>query len=80
MKCKVAQAGGKALMSDPNKELGKWILRDVLNIPEYTLVTIEMLRELGIDSVKLTKKTDDYYILDFLETGSFREFEENNKA
>lgn len=79
MNCKVAQAGGKALMSDPNKALGEWILRDVLNIPEYTLVTMRMLEEIGIDSVKLTKKDDNYYLLDFVEAGSYEEFEENNK-
>lgn len=79
MTCKVAQAGGKALMSDPNKELGKWILRDVLNIPEGKLVTMNLLQEIGIDSVKLTKENDDYYFLDFMETGSYEEFELNNK-
>lgn len=79
MKCKVSQAGGKALMSDPNRELGKWILRDVLNIPEKKLVTLRMLEEIGIDSVKITKENDDYYLLDFVEAGSFLEFEENNK-
>lgn len=79
MRSKVAQAGGKALMSDPNKELGHWILRDILNIPVGTLVTLDMLKEIGIDSVKLTKENDDYYMLDFVEAGSFEEFEENNK-
>lgn len=79
MKCKVAQAGGKALMSDPNRALGHWILRDVLNIAEGTLVTMELLKEIGIDSVKLTKESDSYYLLDFVEAGSFIEFEQNNK-
>lgn len=79
MQCKVAQQGGKALMSNPNKELGHWILREVLHIKEGTLVTIEMLNEIGIDSVKISKMTDNHYILDFMETGSFEEFELNNK-
>ena len=79
MKCKVAQAGGKALMSDPNKELGEWILRDVLNLPEKTLVTMEMLKEIGIDSIKITKKDDENYLLDFVEVGTYHEFEESNK-
>lgn len=80
MKCKVAQEGGKALMSNPNKALGKWILRDVLKLKEGTIVTMEMLDEIGIDSVKLTKKSDDYYYLDFLSSGSYEEFEMNNKV
>jgi len=79
MKCKVAQAGGKALMSDPNKDLGKWILRKVLNLREGKLVTMEMLKEIGVDSIKLTKKDDENYLLDFVEAGSFSDFEENNK-
>lgn len=79
MSSKVAQQGGKALMSNPNKALGKWILRDILKLKEGTLVTMAMLEEIGIDSVKLTKKNDNYYYLDFMERGSYDEFEENNK-
>lgn len=33
MKFKVAKAGGKELMTDANKDLGEWILCDVLDIP-----------------------------------------------
>lgn len=80
MKCKVAQSGGKALMSDPNRALGHWILREVLNITNHTLVTMDMLKEIGIDSVKITKRNDDYYYLDFVEAGSFEAFKENNQA
>ncbi|MCY3051438.1 NgoFVII family restriction endonuclease [Aerococcus urinae] len=79
MKCKIAQGGGKALMSDPNKDLGHWILRDVLQIPEFQVLNMEFLNEVGIDSVKLSKKNLDYYLLDFMSSGSFKEFEENNK-
>lgn len=71
---KVTQAGGKALQSDPNKELGKWILRDVLQIPTKQLATKEMLDEIGIDSVQLSKVKDNLYYLDFLKTGSFEEY------
>lgn len=78
MSCKVAQSGGKALMSNPNKLLGHWILRQVLQVPTNTLVTKKLLDEIGIDSVKLTKKNNEYYILDFMESRSFEEFEENN--
>ena len=71
---KVTQGGGKALQSDPNKELGKWILRDVLQIPEKQLASKEMLDEIGIDSVQLSKVKDNLYYLDFLKTGSFEEY------
>ena len=78
MKCKVAQSGSKALMSDPNKDLGKWILRDVLKVKEGTLVTIDILNELGIDSVRITKKDDKNYLLDFVEVDTYMKFEEDN--
>ena len=39
---------------------------------------MEMLDEIGIDSVKLTKKSDYYYYLDFVETGSYEDFQENS--
>jgi len=78
--CKVAQSGGKALMSNPNKVLGQWILRDVLKLKERSLLTMELLNDIGIDSVKLSKKNDSYYYLDFMESGSYEEFSENNYA
>ena len=78
MKCKVAQSGGKALMSDPNKDLGKWILRDVLGLSKGTLVTMGLLKEIGIDSVKITKKDNQNYLLDFVEVGTYTKFEEDN--
>lgn len=68
---RVAQEGGKALMSNPNKDLGKWLLRDVLNLKEGELVTKNQLDKIGIDSLKLSKRRDGNYYLDFLESGSF---------
>ena len=75
---KVAQEGGKALMSNPNSDLGKWILRDVLKLPEKTLVTKKMLDIIGIDSVMLSKSKDNNFTLDFLKSGSYEIFEEEN--
>ena len=49
---RVCQSGGKALMSNPNNLLGRWILRDVLNIPVGKLVTRKLLDIIGIDSIK----------------------------
>ena len=80
MICKVCQSGGKALMSNPNKELGKWILRDILQISPKTLVTTKMLNKIGIDSVKLTKLEEGRYKLDFSNIGSFEEFKKNTKS
>lgn len=76
---KVAQQGGKALMSNPNSALGKWLLRDVLELADYQLVTKELLDSIGIDSIKLSKMIDGTYKLDFLKSGSFEIFEENHR-
>ncbi|UTX51134.1 NgoFVII family restriction endonuclease [Candidatus Saccharibacteria bacterium TM7i] len=77
MSVKVSQDDGKALMSQHNADLGKWILRDVLNIKEGTLVTYEMLEakgvDSGIDSVEISKIDGKYYI-DVKQVGSYEEF------
>ncbi len=70
---KVSQAGGKALMSQHNADLGEWLLREVLKVPANTLVTYEMLEEIGIDSVEISKLEGEYYI-DFKKLGSYEEF------
>ena len=53
---KVCQDGDKALMSNPNKALGEWLLRDVLSLDEGVILTYEMLEKIGVDSVKIIKK------------------------
>lgn len=74
---RVAQQGGKALMSNPNSALGKWILRDVLDLKPGKLVTKGQLDIIGIDSIKLSKMENNMYRLDFLKSGSYEDFEEN---
>ena len=76
---KVAQQGGKGLMSNPNSALGKWILRDILQLNENELVSKEQLDIIGIDSVKLSKYENGEYSLDFLKSGSYEEFEKEYK-
>ena len=76
---KVAQSNGKALMSNPNSALGKWILRDILQLEEGMLVTKTHLDIIGIDSVKLSKMKDGTYRLDFLKLGSYEDFEKENR-
>ena len=51
-------------MSNPNKMLGKWILRDVLNIKRGTIVSRQMLDDVGIDSVIVRKERDGVYSID----------------
>lgn len=75
---KVCQQGDKALMSDPNKALGYWILRNVLQQPQGKLLDYKQLQELGIDSVIVRKTGAGEYSIDFAEEGKFEKFEEEN--
>ncbi|MCR4650621.1 MAG: hypothetical protein K5662_02585 [Lachnospiraceae bacterium] len=65
---------GKAIMSNPNKDLGEWLLRKVFEIPPKTIVTYEMLEKFGVDSVVFTKISDTEYKIDFSEIGTYEEF------
>ncbi len=62
---KVCQDGGKALMSNPNKDLGRWLLREVLQLEELELLTYNKLLEIGIDSVEFEKTNDNEYLVNF---------------
>lgn len=73
---KVCQDGGKALMSNPNKDLGKWLLREILKIEEGVLVTYEMLLEIGIDAI-IFEKTNNKYKLNFVKVGKFEEYRDH---
>lgn len=64
----VCQDDGKAIMSNPNKDLGHWLLRTVLHLEEGELATIEKLDDIGIDAVVVTKY-DDHYRMDFTYIG-----------
>lgn len=78
MKSKVCQDNSKALMSYSNKELGKWILRDVLMLKEEELLTYERLQILGIDSVRIDKISNEEFEINFARNGSYEFFRENN--
>ena len=68
---KPCQQNRKALMSNPNTALGKWLLRDVLQLKEGELVTIELLDRLGFDSVIVCKDSDCDYRIDVCKTTSY---------
>lgn len=55
----------KGLMSNPNKDLGKWILRDVLKKKIGELVTMEDLDVLNIDSVKIARVSAEFFKITF---------------
>lgn len=78
IQAKICQDGGKALMSYSNKELGEWILRDVLKLNEGELLTYEKLQILGIDSVRIDKIDDVNFDINFAASGSYDEFIKND--
>tara|TARA_R110001583_G_scaffold49303_1_gene154303 strand:+ start:1290 stop:2435 length:1146 start_codon:yes stop_codon:yes gene_type:complete len=80
LQSKICQDGSKALMSYSNKELGKWILRDVLQLTEGELLTYAMLQEIGIDSVRIDKFHDNTYAINFSEIGSYEKFKIMNNV
>ena len=77
---KVCQAGGKALMSNPNNALGEWLLRRVLAIPQGQLVTIDDLKILDIDCVKISQNRSGKYSIDFMVYNSYNKFKEEHEG
>lgn len=75
----VCQDNGKALMSNPNSDLGEWLLRGLMNLDEKTQVEYKYLDGLGVDSVVIDKIGDLNYEIDVVQTGSFDDFEDANK-
>ncbi|MDQ3158785.1 MAG: NgoFVII family restriction endonuclease [bacterium] len=74
MSAKVCQDNSKALMSNPNSALGKWLLRDILNLPERELLTYKKLEEIGLDTVVIYKIDNEHFDIDFTRIGSYEKF------
>lgn len=80
------QSGFKSLQTSPQNILGKWILnalgisnpkRIKFDEPAKDIVTMDLLRKIGIDSVKLWHENPDNrrdVWIDFAPLGSFNEF------
>ena len=74
MSAKVCQDNEKALMSKPNPALGRWLLRDVLNLQEGELATYDILQKIGLDSVVIYKIGPKKYDINFTSIGSYQRF------
>lgn len=74
MEAKVCQQDGKAIMSNPNRVLGNWLLRKVFELEEGTIVTYEMLKKFNVDCVIFTKLGERKYSVDFGELGTYEKF------
>lgn len=81
LSAKICQANGKALMSNPNSDLGEWLLRKILKKKEGSLVTKFDLDTFGFDSIMVvnTHKVNEaglkIFRLEFTENqNNFQEF------
>jgi hypothetical protein len=74
LSAKLCQENSKALMSNPNNALGHWLLREVLQLKEGELVTLELLQNLGMDSAVVYKESDTLFTIDFTTLGSYEHF------
>lgn len=80
MSAKVCQDNNKALMSNPNSALGKWLLRDVMNLKERELLTYDKLQTIGLDSVVVYKVDGKTYDIDFTRIGAYEKFLNENRV
>lgn len=62
-------------MSYSNRELGQWLLRDVLKLKEGELLTYEKFQIIGIDSVRIDKIDNSNFDINFAKIGSYEKFE-----
>lgn len=79
LSAKVCQDNSKALMTNPNQELGKWLLRDILNLQEGELLTYKKLERIGLDSVVIYRISDGEYGINFTKVDAFEDFSLENK-
>ena len=70
---KICQQGAKALMSDPNSDLGYWILRSVLGLQGWQLATYQDLLDHETDSVKI-EKIGEVYFITLEQVGAYHKF------
>lgn len=68
--CRVYQ---KKIISVPTPHLGIWLCH-AFSLPEKELFTIDILENVGIDSILIDKLDDKNYVLNFKKTNSYEEF------
>ena len=61
-------------MTNPNSALEKWLLRDILQLKEGELATMEKLNRLGFDSVIIIKEKNGNFKIDIMKTNSYIDF------
>jgi len=71
---KICQDNSKALMTNPNRALSNWLLRDLFQLKEGELLTIEKIHKLEFDSVIIYKKDAENYTIDKAHFDSYSQF------
>lgn len=71
---KVCQENSKALMTNPNNAMSKWMLRRVLGLAQWEILEYKKLVEVGFDAVKITKIDNSNYLIDFATVDSYENF------
>jgi hypothetical protein len=71
---KLCQENRKALMTNPNNCLEKWLLRKLLQLKEGELLTYSKLISIGFDAVKITKIEHLKYQITTATLDSYEEF------
>ena len=75
---KVCQSWRKALMSDPNKKLWQWLLREILWLKEWKVLTYQKLLNIWIDAVRIDKISEGNYDINFSEIWKYENFVSNH--
>ena len=71
IKAKVCQDDGKAIMSNPNSDLGKWLLRDVLELKGNQIIDYVLLQKKGFDAVIFEKISGTSYKINFTNSSTY---------
>jgi hypothetical protein len=58
-------------MTDPNKDLGKWLLRNMLGLKKGELASLEFLRKKNADTVIIYKLKEGIYQISLHSFGGF---------
>mgnify|MGYP004471280291 FL=1 len=61
---KITQDRGKGLQTNPQSELGKWLLFNIFGLKEYEMLTRDIIDEKEIDSIKITKIDNNNFKVD----------------
>lgn len=66
LNAKLCQQGDKALMSNPNSALGEWLLGKLFDLPERKLLKYELMEEIKVNAVRISKLKDGHYYINFI--------------